>query len=40
LRTMMEHEAQAVLAFGISAALCLVAWVWARYRSARFSRGR
>jgi len=36
----MDHEAQAVLAFGISAALCLVVWVWARYRSARLSRER
>jgi len=36
----MEHEAQAVLAFGISAALCLVAWVWARYRVGRLSRER
>jgi hypothetical protein len=39
-RTMMKHEAQAILAFGISAALCLVVWVWARYRVAHLSRER
>jgi hypothetical protein len=36
----MKHEAQAILAFGISAALCLVVWVWARYRVAHLSRER
>jgi hypothetical protein len=36
----MKHEAQAVLAFGISAALCLAAWLWARFRVAHLSRER
>jgi hypothetical protein len=37
---MVNHEAQAVLALGISAALRLVAWVWARYRLGRLARER
>ena len=31
----MEHSAQALLALSISGALCLVAWLWARYRAPR-----
>jgi hypothetical protein len=31
----MEHDAQALLALSISAALCLGAWVWARQKSRR-----
>ena len=26
----MDHNLQALLAIGISAALCLVTWIWAR----------
>ena len=28
----MDHDVQALLAIGIAAALCLVAWVWAQHR--------
>jgi hypothetical protein len=34
-RMMMEHDAQALLALSISAALCLGAWVWARQKIRR-----
>jgi hypothetical protein len=34
----MDHNLQVLLAIGISAALCLVTWTWARY--CRFSRER
>ena len=34
----MDHNLQVLLAIGISAALCLVTWTWARYCSTRFSR--
>ena len=30
----MGHNAQVILAFGISAVLCLIAWSWARHRLA------
>ena len=36
----MEHHAQVLLAFGISAALCFGAWVWARRRLPRLSNER
>ena len=29
----MDHNLQVLLAIGISAALCLVTWTWARYCS-------
>ena len=29
---MVDHDVQALLAIGIAAALCLVAWVWAQHR--------
>jgi hypothetical protein len=31
----MRHDAQALLALTISAALCLGAWIWARRQLAR-----
>jgi hypothetical protein len=34
-RAMMRHDAQALLALTISAALCLGAWIWARRQLAR-----
>ena len=37
---MMEHDAQALIALVISAALCLGAWIWARRRLAGLSRQR
>ena len=30
LKTTMDHNLQVLLAIGISAALCLVTWIWAR----------
>jgi hypothetical protein len=39
-RAMMQHDAQALLALTISAALCLGAWIWARRQLARLSRER
>jgi len=29
-KTSMDHSLQVLLAIGISAALCLVTWIWAR----------
>jgi len=29
-KTTIDHNLQALLAIGISAALCLVTWIWAR----------
>jgi hypothetical protein len=33
----MDHNLQVLLAVGISGALCLVAWVWARRQLSRLS---
>jgi hypothetical protein len=34
---MISHGAQVILVIGITIALCLTAWGWARHRLARFS---
>jgi hypothetical protein len=36
----MDHSLQVLLAIGISAALCLVTWIWARAAGAAFFMAR
>jgi hypothetical protein len=36
----VDHNLQALLAIGISAALCLVTWIWARHGEAGVFHGK
>jgi hypothetical protein len=40
LEIIMDHNLQVLLAIGISAALCLVTWIWARRCRTSVSHGK